>query len=124
MKRLEIKPTKTWLKEHKYKPKECQCVECICILDLFNHNSNGFCVGYYSHNGDLDMLSICWVGWDKDNKELYYHNALMHPAEASMFAAYINFAVCSIWGMIPDYRKQLGKMLRKRTIDIKKRRVK
>ena len=117
---LVFKPTKTWLREHKTRPKECPNTDCICIIDNFNHNHQGYCVGYYGLNGDLDMVSLCWVGWDKENKELQLHNALLHPQEATNMAMFLNWAVGAMWQMIPEYRKQIGIMLRKRTHNVNK----
>ena len=118
---LEFNPTKEWLKRHKVKPKECESPDCICLIDHFNHNHQGFCVGYYPHNGDLDMVSLCWISWDSETQELRRQNALMHPSEASLMATFIQFASGVMWELIPDYRKQIGEMGRKRTRDIKRR---
>ena len=50
-----FKPTKTWFKNHNYKPVECQNVDCVCILDHFNHNHQGYCVGYQK-SGNLAVM--------------------------------------------------------------------
>lgn len=116
---LTFQPTKTWLKEHKARPVECRCSDCVCIMDNFNQNHQGYCVGYYGHSGDLDMISFCWIAWDADQRELKWHNALFHPQEATAVALFLNWAVASLWHMIPEYRKSVANMARKRTWDIK-----
>ncbi len=116
---LQFQPTKTWLRKHQVRPTECQNSDCVCIIDNINHNHQGFCVGYYDRNGDLDMLSLCWVAWDKESKELELQNALLHPQEASQLAMFLNWGVVAMWGMLPEYRKQIGDMLRKRTRDVR-----
>ncbi len=121
MNNLEFKPTKTWIKEHRYRPKSCPDKECFCILDHANHHDQGFCVGIcLNDDGDLDIISLC---------ENFYHaippdtasRYMLHPNETQLLATYLSFAVMTAWGMLENYRKQLGSMGRKRTALIKKR---
>jgi hypothetical protein len=116
---VRFQPTKTWLKRHRHKPPECPIKDCVCVTDYFNDNHHGFCVGYYPHSGDLDNLMVCWVLWSNANNRLERQSGLLHPQEAMFLSGLLNFAAMTVWGMLPEYRAQLGSMMRKRTRAVK-----
>ncbi len=118
--RMVFQPTKSWFKEHSSKPSECMVPTCTCIIDSFNNNHQGFCVGLYPHNGDHDMISLCFVAWNNKEERLERQNAVLHPSEAAWLATFLSMASAEAWSWLPDYRSDIGKLMRKRTRDIKR----
>ena len=122
---LQFKPTKTWVKYHKYRPRECVCLDipCYCILDHFNKHTHGFCVGIgLSEDDGLDMVRFCDRTYNPETNESYCTSRQWHPNEAQLVATYLSMGVISAWSLLPEYRKQLGKMGIKRTRQIKGKR--
>jgi len=124
--KLEFKPTKTWIKEHKVRPKECVCpgTPCYCILDHFNQHRHGFCVGIdvsNSKDNGLDVIRFCDRAYNTETGDEECASRQWHPSEAQLVAAYLSFAVMNAWQLIPGYRKQLGEMGRQRTRQINRK---
>lgn len=123
--KLEFKPTKTWIKQHQYRPEECEDKECYCIIDHFNKHSYGFCAGIKLNNdGDLDIISFCDITFnilDKEKDESESRRYLWHPNEALWIATCLNLTVINALYMMPNHRKQLGYLNRRRTRIVNKR---
>ena len=115
MEKLLFQPTKTWIKNHKDRPEECPDKDCHCILDHINKHSCGFCVGIFLGGDDLDIISFCNNTYDLETHQSEARRYLWHPNEAHLIATYISYAVLNAWTMLPNHRKQLGYMNRKRT---------
>jgi len=118
---LEFIPTKQWLTEHKYRPKECICpdVSCHCVLDHFNQHGYGFCVGVcLEEQAELDMVRFCDRTYDPDTNEPACASRQWHPNEAQLVATFLSMATIDVWRLLPGYRNQLGKMGRQRTRNI------
>ena len=119
---LEFKPTKAWLQEHKFRPKECLYPEkpCHCVLDHFEHRGYGFCVGIVLPGEctpeiyDLDLIRFCERVYDTEENGPVCFSRQWHPNEAQLVSTYLSFAAMNLWHLLPDYRKQLGTMLRVR----------
>ena len=123
MNNLNFAPTKTWIKEHKYRPKSCPDKNCFCILDHANQHDQGFCTGIrLNDDGDLDIISLCENFYRPELPDTT-SRYMLHPNEAQLLATYLSFAVINAWAMLEDYRKQLGNMGRKRTASLKKSRL-
>jgi hypothetical protein len=120
--KIEIKPTKKWLRNFKYRPKCCPDDNCHCVLDGdIDKNTYGFCTGIKLDREDLDIISLCQsVFNEKQSKKEDIHRYLYHPAEAQMIAAMLSFTSTNAWTLIPNYRSELGKMRRQRTRQIHK----
>lgn len=115
MEKLKFKPTKQWIKDHKYHPDQCPDKECYCILDHINKHSQGFCTGIkLNSDNDLDIISLC-ENFYRMEGGLPHQRYLFHPNEAQLLATYLSFAVISAWEMLPNHRQQLGNMSRQRT---------
>lgn len=115
MEKLEFKPTKQWIKDHKYRPDQCPDKECYCILDHKNKHSQGFCTGVrLNSDNDLDIISLC-ENFYRMEEGLTHQRYLLHPNEAQLLATYLSFTVINAWGMLPNHRQQLGNMSRQRT---------
>ena len=119
---LKFEPTKTWIKDHKVRPKECVCpdIPCYCIIDHFNHHAHGFCVGISPSQDDLDIVRFCERTYDPETNDGVCASRQWHPNEAQLVATYLSFAVINAWHLFPEYRKQLGSMGRQRTKELKK----
>ncbi len=121
MEKLDFRPTKQWIKDHRYHPDECPDKECYCTLDHINQHAQGFCTGIkLNGNDDLDIISLC-ENFYRDDEALMRQRYLLHPNEAQLLATYLSFTVINAWGMLPNHRKQLGSMSRQRTRLINKR---
>jgi len=115
---LDFKPTKAWIREHKVRPKECihPDTPCYCVLDHFDHRGCGFCVGIaLAPEDDLDMIRFCDITYDTESGETVSTSRQWHPNEAQLVSTYLSVAVINAWGLLSEYRKQLGKMGRQRT---------
>lgn len=112
---LEFKPTKRWIREHKYRPEGCPDKECYCSVYDFNKHGYGFCTGIKLNNkGDLDIISFCNTTFSVELPE-EERRYLWHPNEALWIATCLNCAVISAWAIMPTHRKQLGYLNRQRT---------
>ena len=123
MNMLEFKPTKEWVKDHKFRPKECvrPDIPCYCILDHFNQHAHGFCVGISpSKDDDLDIVRFCERTYDAETNDGVCNSRQWHPNEAQLVATYLSFVVINAWYLVPEYRKQLGNMGRQRTRQLSK----
>lgn len=123
MPKLDFQPTKQWVKEHKFRPRECVApdIPCYCIIDNFNKHTHGFCVGISINDNDgLDMIRFCDRTFDPETNEGVGASRQWHPNEAQLVATYLSLAVINAWGLLPEYRKQLGDMGRQRTRNIHK----
>ena len=121
---LDFTPTKEWIKEHKAKPKECihPDIPCYNILDHFDHRGCGFCVGIaLNADDDLDIIRFCDITYDAEANEPVCASRMWHPNEAQLVSTYLSFAVINAWHLLPEYRKQLGKMGRQRTRQMRKK---
>jgi len=124
MEKLDFKPTKQWVKDHKVRPKECVCpdIPCYCIIDHFNHHSHGFCVGISLDKDDeLDIIRFCDRTFNSETNDAECASRQWYPNEAQLVATYLSLAVINVWALLPEYRKQLGEMGRNRTRQLNKR---
>jgi len=119
---LDFKPTKQWVKEHRARPRECICpdVPCYNILDHFNKHGHGFCIGISlgEDDDDLDIIRFCDRTYNTETGDVVCASRQWHPNEAQLVSTYLSIAVINAWGLLPEYRKQLGEMGRKRTRQI------
>jgi len=110
--KLEFKPTKTWIKEHKAHPKECKA-DCHCIFNDWL-SEYGFCVGLQPDSKDTpDIISFCCSYFDPSTQKPAMHQFLWHPQEANWISTILSFAVTETWSLIPQYRtlmRQLSKI--------------
>ena len=123
MKNIDFEPAKEWTRNHKVRPKECIApdVPCYCILDHFNHHAHGFCVGIcLNDEDDLDIIRFCDRTYDPETNDSECASRQWHPNEAQLVATYLSFATINAWYLMPEYRKQLGNMGRKRTRQLHK----
>jgi len=123
MKKMAFRPTKQWVKEHSHKPSNCIHPDVLCypIIDHFNHHGQGFCVGISIEENDLDIIRFCDRTYNPETKMDNISSRQWHPNEAQLVATYLSLAVINAWGLLPEYRSQLGVMGRKRTRDMRGR---
>jgi len=125
---LDFKPTRIWIKEHKTRPKEClhPDIPCYNILDHFNQHGHGFCAGISldEADGDLDIIRFCDRTYDPETGDAVCASRQWHPNEAQLVSTYLSIAVINAWGLLPEYRRQLGEMGRRRTRQIHDRSAK
>jgi hypothetical protein len=121
MENIKFQPTKTWLREHRRRPKQCTDLKCVCVMDFFNDDSIGFCTGWlFDNDGQgLDIISFCNIGFEP-GKGPTCHRALWHPAECLLAQTAINFAVQELWLAFPWYRAEVGRMKQKRKQALRK----
>lgn len=112
--KMEFKPTKEWLKDHKEHPKSCNIKACHCLVDDWQ-GDYGVCVGIQTDNDSVpDIVSFCCSYYSPEDDKPVGHRFLWHPQEANWIATLLSLASVDAWGMVAQYRLLLRGLTRKR----------